>query len=78
MTGAASNGRRPRLAAAALLVAAGGALWPTPAVPLAAADAAVAVGPDARAAEADRAAIRAVLRITAAADVPVRRRLTSA
>jgi hypothetical protein len=66
MRGLASIARRPTLAAAALLAATGAALWPTPAVPLAATDAAVPYGPDAGAGAAEGLAVQAVLRVTGA------------
>ena len=75
MRGFASIGRRPALAV--LLVAAGGALWPTPAVPLAARDAAAPNGADAGAAPADGLAVQAVLRVTGAPEASALRRLTA-
>ena len=56
--------RRPRLAAAALVVAIGGALLPTPAVPLSGRSAAKSTGPDAGADVAERLTVKAVLRVT--------------
>lgn len=63
--------RRPRLASAALAVAIGGALIPTPAVPLTGTSAAAAAGPDAGAGAAEQLTFQAVLRVTDAdADRP--------
>jgi hypothetical protein len=63
--------RRPWLAAAALTVAVGGALLPTPAVPLTHADASEPAGPDDGAVIAEQLTVRAVLRVNEpAADRP--------
>lgn len=56
--------RRPWLAAAALTVAIGGALLPTPAVPLTNAEASVPTRPDDGAVIAEQLTVQAVLRVT--------------
>ena len=56
--------RRPWLATAALTVAIGGALLPTPAVPLTNADASKPTGADDGAVSAEQLTVRAVLRVT--------------
>ena len=59
--------RRPWLATAALVLATGGALLPTPAVPLTRTNAAVPTGPDDGAPFAEQLTVQAVLRVTGSA-----------